>query len=89
MFSKNWLVIKDDAKKTYEVCGKETNTNSFMNKVHGMQRLGMNVSCTTPPVTNHTSSKELVKIQDYKKEDGLYDRLSQEYQVLTMKDFHD
>jgi hypothetical protein len=87
MFSKNWLVIKDDAKKTFEVWGKETNTNPFMNKVHGMQRLGMNVSCTTPPVTNHASSKEMVKIQNYTKEEGLYNRLSHEYQVLTMKEY--
>jgi hypothetical protein len=87
MFSKNWLVIKDDVKKTFEVWGKETNTNAFTNKVHGMQRMGMNVSCATPPVTNHASSKELVKIQDYAREEGLYDRLSQQYQDLVMKEF--
>ena len=45
--------------------------NSFTNKVYGMQKAGMNVSGVTPPVTNKTSSKDLIKITGYTKEDGL------------------
>lgn len=87
MYSKNWLIIKDDTKRTFEVCGNETNTNHFTNMIYGMQRVGMNVSYVIPPVTNHASSKDLIKITNYKKEDGLYDRLFKQYRDLISKDF--
>ena len=48
-----------------------------------MQRAGMNVSCTTPPVTNKTSSKELIKIIGYVQEDGLYERLLNQHMEIT------
>jgi hypothetical protein len=86
MYSKNWQVIKDDVKRTYEVCGQESSTNSFTNKVHAMQKDGMNVSGITPPVTNRTSSKEMIKITGYTVENGLYDRLLKEHLAITMKD---
>jgi hypothetical protein len=87
MYSKNWQVIKDDSKRTFEVCGQATNTNSFTNEVYGMQRAGMNISCITPPVTNKTSNKELIKIIGYTKEEGLYDRLLNEYRQIKMRSF--
>lgn len=83
MYSKNWLVIKDDSKRTFEVCGKESNTDPFMNKTIAMQRAGMNVSGMTPPVTNKTSSKALVKITGYTVEEGLYDRLLKQLAEIT------
>ena len=78
-----WLVIRDDKKKTFEVCGQDTNENSFTNKTYAMQRAGMNVSCMTPPVTNKSSSRDLIKIVGYTKEDGLYNRLLQEHRDIT------
>lgn len=87
MHSKFWQVIKDDSKKTFEVCGHESNTNHFTNEIHGMQRAGMNVSYVTPPVTNKTSSKTLVTVFGYKQEDGLQQRLLKEYQAITKSGF--
>lgn len=83
MYSKNWLVIRDDSKRTFEVCGKESNIDPFMNKTIAMQRAGMNVSGMTPPVTNKTSSKTLVKITGYTVEEGLYDRLLKQLAEIT------
>lgn len=74
-----WQIIRDDSKRTFEVCGRTTNDNAFTNRTHAMQRMGMNISCMTPPVTSKTSSKELIKITGYTKEDGFYDRLVKEY----------
>ena len=47
-----------------------------------MQKAGMNVSCMTPPVTNKTSSKSLIKITGYTKEDGLQERLLKQYNEI-------
>jgi len=79
MITKFWMIIKDDSKRTFEVCSQEPNDNSFTNRTYAMQRTGMNVSCMTPPVTNKTSSKGLVKVTGYVLEEGLYDRLLAEY----------
>jgi hypothetical protein len=76
---KYWMIIKDDSKRTFEVNGPITNDNSFTNKTYAMQKAGMSVSCATPPVTNKTSSKGIIKIAGYTKEDGLYERLLAEY----------
>jgi hypothetical protein len=89
MYAKCWQVIKDDSKRTFEVCGQVTNSNLFTNTIHGMQRAGMNVSYVTPPVTNKNSNKEAVKIPDYTKEDGLYERLSKEYRDITLRSIDD
>jgi len=83
MVTKFWMIIKDDSKRTFEVCSQESNDNSFTNKTYAMQRAGMNVSCMTPPVTNKTSSKKLVTVTGYKHEDGLYERLLDEYRKRT------
>lgn len=89
MYSKYWQVIKDDTKRTFEVCGQVANENSFTNKTYAMQKAGMNVSCTTPPVTNKNSSKETIKIVGYTKEDGLYERLLTELREITRKTFEE
>lgn len=89
MFSKYWQIIKDDSKKTFEVCGQAGNTNWFTNTTVGMQKSGMNVSCITPPVTNKTSSKEYLKIVGYTVEPGLHDRLMKEYRDIMMKSVDD
>ena len=47
-----------------------------------MQKAGMNVSGMTPPVTNKTSSKDLIKITGYTKEDGLHQRLSNQFRQI-------
>ena len=72
MITKFWQIIKDDSKRTFEVCGQVSNENSFTNRIYGMQKADKDVSCMTPPVTNKTSSKDLVKITGYTKEDGLH-----------------
>lgn len=74
-----WQIIRDDSKRTFEVCGRTTNDNAFTNRTHAMQRIGMNVSCMTPPVTSKTSSKEMIKLTGYTKEEGLLERLVKEY----------
>jgi hypothetical protein len=79
--AKQWQVIKDDTKRTYEVCGAEMNTNHFTRMIHGMQRAGMNVSYYTPPVTNKMANKEFVTVQNYKKEVGLQELSIPDYSV--------
>lgn len=82
MHSIFWQMIRDDSKRTFEICGQVSNTNSFTNKIVAMQRAGMNVSCATPPVTNKTSSKELVKLTGYTYEDGLQQRLLKQFREM-------
>jgi hypothetical protein len=84
MYSKNWLILKDDAKKTFEVCGQDGNTNAFMNRTIGMQRLGMLVSGITPPVSNTNSNRISIKVQGYTPEEGLEERLMVQYRALMM-----
>lgn len=81
---KFWLVIKDDSKRTFEVCGHAPNTNSFTNEVYAMQRARMNVSGVTPPVSGKNSSKELVIVNHYSKEVGLYERLKKEFLQIRL-----
>jgi len=73
------MIIKDDTKRTFEVTGTTTNDNFFTNKTYAMQKAGMNISSVTPPVTNKTSSKGVIKIVGYTQEPGLYERLLAEY----------
>jgi hypothetical protein len=87
MFTKNWHIIKDDSKKTFEVCGQTPNDNGFINKVIAMQRAGLNVSWVTPPVTNKTSSKDLIKFTGYTREDGLFDRMFNEMNIRNRDNF--
>lgn len=89
MYTKTWQVIKDDTKRTFEVCGQSGNTNAFTNEVYAMQRVGMNVSGVTPPISNKESSRDLVKIQGYAKEEGLYARLQLQYKQIVMSSYDD
>ena len=82
---KFWQVIKDESKKTFEVCGQVSNTNGFTNKTYAMQKAGLNVSCVTPPVSNKNSSKDLIKFTGYSKEEGLYERLLKQYRQITIQ----
>ena len=84
MYTKCWEIIKDDDKRTFEICGQETNNNHFTNSTHAMQKAGMNVSCITPPVSNKNSSKEVIKIIGYTKEEGLHQRLLKRHREITM-----
>lgn len=84
MYSKYWQVIKDDTRHTFEVCGQVTNENSFTNKTYAMQKAGMNVSCSTPPVTNKNPSKNTIKVIGYSREEGLQERLLKQFMEITM-----
>jgi hypothetical protein len=86
MFSKYWQVIRDDDKRTFEVCGKASDTNSFTNNTHRMQKAGMNVTCDTPPVSTKIFNKDMVKVVGYTKEDGLYERLMNKFREITMRE---
>jgi hypothetical protein len=87
MYTNCWQIIRDDSKKTFEICGQDSNINHFTNSVHGMQKAGMNVSCLTPPVTGKTSSKGVIKVTGYTPEKGLHERLQKEYREITRKSF--
>lgn len=80
MYSRSWQIIRDDSKKTFEVQGQESNTDHFMNLVHGMQKTGMTVSGVLLPVTNRHASKEAIVLSGCTREEGLYNRLMKEYQ---------
>lgn len=80
MYTRSWQIIRDDTKKTFEVQGQESNTDHFLNLVHGMQKLGMTVTAVVLPVTNRHASKESIQFTGYRRDDGLYQRLVQEYQ---------
>ena len=82
MITRFWMIIRDDSKRTFEVCGQESNDNALANRTYAMQRAGMNVSHMAPPVSHKMSSKALVKVAGYKSEDGLFDRLQTEYRRL-------
>jgi hypothetical protein len=85
MHSKYWQIIKDDSKRTFEVCGQASNTDPFNNRTIAMQRAGMNVSCVLLPVGTKNSSKSLIKFTGYTNEEGLYDRLTSELQNIRNK----
>lgn len=80
MYTRSWQIIRDDTKKTFEVQGQESNTDHFLNLVHGMQKLGMTVTAVVLPVTNRHASKDSIQFTGYRRDDGLYQRLMQEYQ---------
>lgn len=83
MYTRCWQIVKDDAKKTFEVCGQTGNTNSFTNSIYAMQKAGMNVSCITPPVTNTNSNKDVIKVTGYTREVGLHKRLMDQHMKIT------
>ena len=79
MSAKYWQIIRDDTKRTFEVCGQAMSDNTLHNSTHAMQKAGMNVSYLTLPVNNKASSKGVIKIVGYTPEDGLQERLRTEY----------
>lgn len=85
MYTKNWLIIKDDTKRTFEVVSKAVNENSFSNRTHSMQKDGMNVTCVILPVTNKNSSKQSITFTNYTLEEGLYDRLLKQHNEIIMR----
>lgn len=85
MFSKYWLVIRDDARRTFEVYGQGANENALVNKAYAMQKAGMNVSGIALPVTGKAPNKEAIKFSGYSYEIGLYKRLDKEYMRLRMQ----
>jgi hypothetical protein len=89
MHTKLWQIIKDDSRRTFEVCGQEANTNHFTNKIIAMQRAGMNVTCVTLPVGMKSSHKANIKFTGYTQEDGLYDRLLKEFQKIKDKEINE
>ncbi|HEY9048524.1 MAG TPA: hypothetical protein VIN08_21605 [Ohtaekwangia sp.] len=89
MYTGVWQIIKDDTKRTFEVCGRSPNGNLFYNSITAMQRAGMSVSCITPPISNKNSSKELVTVPSYTREDGLYERLQKQYRETMMQSLDD
>lgn len=80
MYTRSWQIIRDDNRKTFEVLGQESNTDHFLNQVHGMQKLRMTVTAVILPVTNKFSSKAGIRQTGYRVETGLYARLVKEYQ---------
>jgi hypothetical protein len=89
MITRFWQILRDDTTKTFEVCGQVANENAFTNKTYAMQRAGMNVSCMTPPVSNATSSKGLLKITGYTQEEGLQARLEKQFSEITSRGYED
>jgi hypothetical protein len=89
MYTQCWQIIRDDSKKTFEVCGQEENLNHFTNLIHGMQKAGLSVTCLTPPVSNKNSNKASIKISGYTPEKGLYDRLMKAYRAITIQGIED
>jgi hypothetical protein len=86
MYTMSWKIIRDDAKRTFEVQGQESNIDHFMNLVHGMQKTGMTVTAVILPVTNRQASKEAITQIGYSREEGLYDRLMKEYRSRMSED---
>ncbi len=85
MYTKNWLIIRDDRKRTFEVVTLPLSENAFTNKVIAMQREGMQVTSVILPVTNKNASKDHIKFLDYTREDGLYERLLKQHLQLIQQ----
>jgi len=85
MYTKSWLVIRDDNKRTFEVVTQHVSENAFSNKVIAMQRQGMRVTSVLLPVTNSHASKDHIKFVGYAKEDGLYERLLKQHMELIQQ----
>lgn len=89
MIARFWMVVRDDSARTFEVIGKEVNDNRLANRIAAMQRLDMNVSYMSPPVTTQTLTKESIKFAGYVYEPGLYDRLQADFLELTLRQADD
>jgi hypothetical protein len=85
MYTKSWHVIKDEARRTFEVVNEAGSDNAFTNKTYAMQKAGLNVTCLLLPVTNKHANKETIKFTGYLPEPGLYQRLLKQHHELTLK----
>jgi hypothetical protein len=77
-----WLMVIDDASRTFEVFGKSTDDTLLTSNTVEMQRAGLEVRCQAPDIS---FSKEDIEIHGYKHEDGLYSRVINEYEKRTGK----
>jgi hypothetical protein len=89
MYTKNWHIIRDDSKRTFEVVVNDMSENAFTNKAHAMQRDGMNISFVLLPVSNKHASKNAVNLSGYIKEDGLYERLLNQHREIVRRNADD
>lgn len=85
MYSRTWHVVKDETTKTFEVVTQASNDNAFTNKLHAMQKAGMNVNPMIIPVTNRNANKASIKLVGYTLEEGLYERLQKQLRDRTIK----
>ena len=84
MYTRSWLVIKDETTKTFEVVTQSSNDNAFSNKSYAMQKAGMNVNMMILPVTSKKANKESITFIGYTREDGLYERLLKQHRDITL-----
>lgn len=84
MYTKSWLIIKDEKTRTFEVVSQTGNDNAFTNKSVAMQRDGMAVSSVILPVSNKHASKDSITLTGYTKEIGLYNRLLKQHQTIIL-----
>lgn len=89
MYTRSWLVVKDDGRRTFEAVTANLTENAFTNKVYAMQRDGLNVSYVLLPVTNRQASRESIRVTGYQYEEGLYDRLLKQHQDLLLRQADD
>jgi hypothetical protein len=85
MFTKNWLVIKDDQARTFEVVTADISENAFSNKVIAMQRERMTVASILLPLSNRHASKDHISFTGYTREEGLWSRLLKQHQQLIQQ----
>jgi hypothetical protein len=85
MQSKNWLVIKDDSTRTFEVLTADLSENAFLNKTIAMQRAQMPVTSVVLPVSARFASKQQISFAGYTPEDGLWNRLVKYHQQLIQR----
>lgn len=89
MYTRSWLVVKDDGRRTFEAVTANLTENAFTNKVYAMQRDGLNVSYVLLPVINRQASRESIRVTGYQYEEGLYDRLLKQHQDLLLRQADD
>jgi hypothetical protein len=85
MYTRSWLIIKDERARTFEVVMQAANDNAFSNKIYAMQKAGMLVGSLVLPASNKNSSKDSIKLTGFTREDGLYDRLLKQHQAIALR----
>jgi len=77
-----WEVIYDDNNRKMDVWGPSLDDTILTNNVAEMIRAGMKVHCQTADIKY---PKEEIKLFGYEIENNLYQRLINEYEILTGK----